>query len=581
MAWNNDASVSLPRAASISVLLLALLSAPASAKVGVTSATDGDPLGKPPQQNERVLRIGIDVQADEVVTTNATDRAHLVFLDGTSLTVGPDARVVIDRFVYDPDSKKGELALTVGKGVFRLVGGKISKTNAINVTTPSSTIGIRGGISIFTVTSVQTTAAFVFGNSMTVASGGQTLTITRPGFQTVSNIGGPPGPASGIPRGGLSGALGALEGGTNQGGGNADQQAQSSGFSNQNSGQPGNLNPPPPQTFTSITTSNAVINSVTGPGTQRQPDETQSPPANNATPPSARTTRTMNGYAAGLITNINGESQQTRLPLLGKPNDVSITTDATTGQVAGSVKGTIVIRQLQGNAVNTLELGGTSTTALFVDDKTFGMVTTNDPIRPSTVKVGNQTFVIQDSTALATGLPPGVTLVGTAGSCTCEYLTYGWWGTAISYTNGFRSNQADVIPIAPFVVGTLTTSVQMPQTGHATYNGAMAGTVLNNGNAYGALGSYSSTWSFAARAGSFNATFDGAQYVGGAIAQPGSGGVTFSGAFVGGSGRFGALTGSFFNAPNQSAQYQAGSFGITNLPGTYKASGIFAGQRAP
>src|SRR5690242_18329748 len=90
------------RAALMGVALLALFGTPASARVGVTSATDGDPLGKPPTQNERVLRIGIDIQSDEVVTTTNNDRAHLVFLDGTSLTVGPNARVVIDKFVYDP-----------------------------------------------------------------------------------------------------------------------------------------------------------------------------------------------------------------------------------------------------------------------------------------------------------------------------------------------------------------------------------------------------------------------------------------------------------------------------------------------
>ena len=53
----------------------------AAARVGVTSATDGDPLGKPPAEPERVLRIGIDVQANELITTGSNDRAHLVFLD--------------------------------------------------------------------------------------------------------------------------------------------------------------------------------------------------------------------------------------------------------------------------------------------------------------------------------------------------------------------------------------------------------------------------------------------------------------------------------------------------------------------
>ena len=98
----------------VGLTAIALLSggeALAAGGVGVTSAADGDPLGKPPNENERILRIGIDVQANELITTSANDRAHLVFLDGSSLTVGPDARVTIDRFVFDPNTQKGDLAI--------------------------------------------------------------------------------------------------------------------------------------------------------------------------------------------------------------------------------------------------------------------------------------------------------------------------------------------------------------------------------------------------------------------------------------------------------------------------------------
>ena len=138
--------------------------------MGVTSAADGDPLGKPPAENERVLRIGIDVQANELITTRANDRAHLVFLDGTSLTVGPHAQLTIDKFVFDPNTKTGELAINASKGVMRLVGGKISKTEPIVITTPSSTVGIRGGITMLTVEPNKTISTFVFGKCMTTAA---------------------------------------------------------------------------------------------------------------------------------------------------------------------------------------------------------------------------------------------------------------------------------------------------------------------------------------------------------------------------------------------------------------------------
>jgi hypothetical protein len=239
------------RTALVGAAAFALLASPfaigkAAAGVGVTSATDGDPLGKPPAEAERVLRIGIDVQANELITTSTNDRAHLVFLDGSSLTVGPNAQLTIDKFVYDPATKTGELAINASKGVFRLVGGKISKTRPIAITTPSSTIGIRGGITILDVKPNQTDSTFVFGNNMTVNAGGQTQNVTRPGSQVITNAGSPPGRPTIAAQGALAAQLGQLEGRrSGQGGGgggagsgrNADQAAQDSGFSATNSGQ--------------------------------------------------------------------------------------------------------------------------------------------------------------------------------------------------------------------------------------------------------------------------------------------------------------------------------------------------------
>jgi len=230
-------NLSLLTAALLAAGSSALLPAIAHAKVGVTSATDGDPRGKPPAEAERVLRVGIDVQANELITTSANDRAHLMFLDGTSLSIGPNAQITIDKFVYDPTTKTGDLAINASKGVFRLVGGKISKTNAITVTTPSSTIGIRGGISIFNVGQQETMSIFVFGISMTVGAGGKLEIVTRPGFQVTTFFGGLPGVATAVPAGSLGALFAQLEGSRGGGQGGADQAAQNSGFSGANSGQ--------------------------------------------------------------------------------------------------------------------------------------------------------------------------------------------------------------------------------------------------------------------------------------------------------------------------------------------------------
>jgi hypothetical protein len=118
---------SLSRLLLSTTALVALAGGDVAAKVGIASVVEGEPMGKPPQGEERMLRVGIDMDANEKVTTKENDRAHLVFLDGTSLTIGPNSSLVIDKYVYDPDKKTGEMALTMSKGTLRFVGGVISK----------------------------------------------------------------------------------------------------------------------------------------------------------------------------------------------------------------------------------------------------------------------------------------------------------------------------------------------------------------------------------------------------------------------------------------------------------------------
>ncbi len=72
---------------------------------------------------------------------------QLVFIDKTTLDIGPNSSIVIDKFVFDPAAAKGEMAVSLGKGVLRVVGGQATHTVARTVTTPFATIGLRGASS--------------------------------------------------------------------------------------------------------------------------------------------------------------------------------------------------------------------------------------------------------------------------------------------------------------------------------------------------------------------------------------------------------------------------------------------------
>jgi hypothetical protein len=195
------------------VLFLIGFSLPSMAQtVGVASSTSGEPHGTPPGQNERILRVGIDVFANERVRTGATDRAHLVFNDGSALSVGVNSELTIDHFVYDPATRQGDLSITATHGAMRFVGGAISKKSEVKINTPAGNIGIRGGIATISIgNDGSATITFLFGDSATVTNPAGSQKATRSGSQIFVPYGGAPFAPIVLPPGSLQAYLGLFE----------------------------------------------------------------------------------------------------------------------------------------------------------------------------------------------------------------------------------------------------------------------------------------------------------------------------------------------------------------------------------
>jgi hypothetical protein len=98
----------------------------------------------------RSLALEDDVYHNELIETEAESATKLIFLDDTTLTLGPESSVVLDSFVYDPDPTKASLVMTATKGIFRFASGKLPK-NAYRLHTPAATIGIRGTVLEFAI----------------------------------------------------------------------------------------------------------------------------------------------------------------------------------------------------------------------------------------------------------------------------------------------------------------------------------------------------------------------------------------------------------------------------------------------
>ena len=83
-------------------------------------------------------------QYDTVKTGNG--KVGILFVDDTRVDVTQHSKLIIDEFVYDPNTKKGKLNLSAKLGTIKYASGQIAKTSRqdIIITTPTATIGVRG-----------------------------------------------------------------------------------------------------------------------------------------------------------------------------------------------------------------------------------------------------------------------------------------------------------------------------------------------------------------------------------------------------------------------------------------------------
>lgn len=177
-----------------SMVLAAFVAGEASAqnaqKVGVASAVKNRVEGS---SGNRMLATGNSVFAREVVRTAADSMAQLLFLDETSLSIGPQSEVTLDRFVFDPNRGAGNVVISTTRGALRFVSGS-QKPSSYQIKTPVATIGVRG--TIFDLYTARNSQGQVFSvvilveGSTFITLGGKTFNLIKPGQALIMTQGG-------------------------------------------------------------------------------------------------------------------------------------------------------------------------------------------------------------------------------------------------------------------------------------------------------------------------------------------------------------------------------------------------------
>ena len=133
------------------------------------------------------VRIGDPIFENQRIVTDRRSRMHVMMVDRSSITIGPNSDLTIDTYQFDKKKPStGQLILSSAKGLFRFVGGLLSKRNPVRVRTPVATIGIRGGVIYMSfLPNGKLQVTFFYGNEATITpnGGGDTISLTQPGFR--------------------------------------------------------------------------------------------------------------------------------------------------------------------------------------------------------------------------------------------------------------------------------------------------------------------------------------------------------------------------------------------------------------
>jgi len=93
-----------------------------------------------------VAELGLPIAEADVIVTGRDGAVGITFEDNSLLSLGPDSRLIVERFKFDSTTHEGAFESSLRQGRLAVVSGKIAKhkQDAMKVRTPSSILGVRG-----------------------------------------------------------------------------------------------------------------------------------------------------------------------------------------------------------------------------------------------------------------------------------------------------------------------------------------------------------------------------------------------------------------------------------------------------
>ncbi|WP_245286611.1 FecR domain-containing protein [Bradyrhizobium sp. ARR65] len=95
-------------------------------------------------KNSLPLHLRDDIFLNDTVQTSSSSSLGITFNDATTFNLSANAKITIDNYVYEDGGKSNAGIFDIGKGTVAFVAAAVAKTGDMKITTPTSTLGIRG-----------------------------------------------------------------------------------------------------------------------------------------------------------------------------------------------------------------------------------------------------------------------------------------------------------------------------------------------------------------------------------------------------------------------------------------------------
>ena len=108
------------------LILLALGSSAYAAdpsQIGTTVEIKNQVTAAPEKEAKRQLAKSDPIRELEVLEAARNAHGEFILADDTKLALGPNARLALDKFVYDPNKSGGQVTINFVKGAFRFITG--------------------------------------------------------------------------------------------------------------------------------------------------------------------------------------------------------------------------------------------------------------------------------------------------------------------------------------------------------------------------------------------------------------------------------------------------------------------------